>query len=69
MIGESHEWALWVMVALLALIMLLPTIKPLGPTTLLSYRRRARPPRSASAAGNASRADSGRILAKIAFST
>jgi len=27
MIGEAPEWALWVMVGLLAFVMLLPTIK------------------------------------------
>jgi len=27
MIGEPPEWALWVMVGLLAFVMLLPTIK------------------------------------------
>jgi len=27
MIGEPPEWAFWVMVGLLALVMLLPTIK------------------------------------------
>jgi hypothetical protein len=57
MIGESPEWALWVMVGLLAFIMLLPIITSVSDRRAVALPQSRAKPRTPRACGISARSD------------